>query len=224
MAERNIKKPRTRFKTVVSVLIAAVTVAGAFVTWRISVAGGKAEAADAQGLAAALNSANTAISVSTYLSNNLNFFFSYRQHLAAADLLEKQARVSGGAKRTTLMEAVRRERNVAAASRGYVDTDYLEFDPSDGREYFNGNRYWEAQMASERALRPLDEKPFFDGADRMRTRARELVDVTVALSAALFLFVGAMAVRRRTKYLLAVGATLVFLLSCAAAVMIEIYH
>ena len=69
MAERDIKKPRTRFKTVVSIFIAAVTVAGAIITWRIAVAGGKAEVADSQGLAAALNSANTAISVSTYLSS-----------------------------------------------------------------------------------------------------------------------------------------------------------
>jgi len=224
MAERNTKKPRTRFKTVVSILIAAVTVAGAMVTWRISAAGGKAEAADVQGLTAALNSANTAIAVSTYLSNNLNFYISYRQHLAAADLLEKQARVSVGAKRSGLMEAARRERNMAATSRGYVDADYLEFDPSDGREYFNGNRYWEAQMASERALKPLDEKPFFDSADRMREKARELVDVTIALSAALFLFVAAAAVRRRVKYLFAVAATLVFLLACTAAIMIEISH
>jgi hypothetical protein len=222
MAERNTKKPRTRFKTGVSILIAAVTVAGAFITWRISAAGGKAEAADAQGLTAALNSANTAIAVSTYLSNNLNFYISYRQHLAAADLLEKQARVSGGAKRSSLIEAARRERNMAATSRGYVDADYLEFDPSDGREYFNGNRYWEAQMASERALKPLDEKPFFESADRMRKKARKLVDVTIALSVALFLFVAATAARRRVKYLFAAAATLVFLLSCTAAVMIEI--
>jgi len=224
MAERNTQKPRTRFKTVVSVLIAAVTVAGAIITWRISEAGAKAESADAQGLTAALNSANTAISVSTYLSNNLNFYISYRQHLAAADLLEKQARVSGGAKRANLMETARRERNLAATSRSYVDVDYLEFDPSDGREYFNGNRYWETQMASERALRPLDEKPFFDSADRMRAKARELVDVAVALSAALFLFVAATAARRRVKYLFAAAATLVFVLSCTAAIMIEIYH
>jgi len=224
MAERDIKKPRTRFKTVVSIFIAAVTVAGAIITWRIAVAGGKAEVADSQGLAAALNSANTAISVSTYLSNNMNFYIAYRQHLAAADLLEKQARVSWGAKRSSLMDAEQHERNMAATSRGYVDADYLEFDPSDGREYFNGNRYWEAQMASERSLKPLDEKPFFDFADRLRKRARELVDVTVALSAALFLFVAATAVRRRVKYLFAVAATLVLLLSCAAAVMIEIAH
>jgi hypothetical protein len=222
MAERITKKSHTRFKTVVSVLIAAVTVAGAVTTWRISVAGGKAEAFDAQGLSAALNSANAAISVSTYLSNNLSFYISYRRHLAAADLLEKQARVSGGAKRSSLLEAARRERNMAATSRGYVDADYLEFDPSDGRESFNGNRYWEAQLASERALKPLDEKPSFESADAMRLKARKLVDVTIALSAALFLFVAATAVRRRVKYLFAAAAILVFLLSSTAAVMIEI--
>jgi len=225
MAERNPTKPRARFKAAVSVLIAAVTVVGAFIAWRVSVAAGRADSADAEGLEAALNSANASISVSTYLSNNLNFFIAYRQHLLAAELLDKQAQVSSSAARRSLLrESARLERNLAATKRNYIDADYLEFDPSDGREYFDGNRYWEAQLASERALKPLDEKPFFDRADRLRKKSRELAGVTVALGAALFLFVAAAVARRRLRYYFAAAATLIFALSCTAAVLVEIYH
>ncbi len=225
MTEKNPTKPRARFKTATSILIAAATVAGAFIAWRISAAAQRADSADAEGLAAALNSANASISVSTYLSNNLNFFIAYRQHLLAAELLEKQAQASPSpARRALLRESARLERNLAATKRNYIDPDYLEFDPSDGREYFDGNRYWEAQLASERALKPLDEKPFFDQADRLRKRCRELAAVTIALGASIFFFVAATIARRRLRYYFAAAATLVFVLSCTAAVLIELYH
>lgn len=223
MAGANPTNGQGRFLTVISVLIAAVTVVGALVAWRISVASVQATAADSQGLTAALNSAGASISVSTYLSNNLNFFVAYRRHLLAAELLEKQAqRLPGGARKSALLEAAREERNLAATNRNYVDADYLEFDTSDGREVFNGNRYWEAQLASEQALRPLEEKPFFERADHLRDKSRFLTGVTVALGAALFLFAAARITRERGKYFLAGAASVLFALSLAAAVIIEI--
>ncbi len=225
MAERNPHKPRAPFKTSVTILIAAVAVTGAFVAWRIAAASGKADAADAQGLAAALNSANTSISIATYLSNNLSFFKSYRQHLTAADLLEKQAKASPDpGRRLFLRDAARSERNIAATFRSYVDPDYLEFDPSDGSESFDGNRYWEAQLASERALKALDEKPFFAAADGFRSKARRLAAVTIALSAAVFLLAASAITRRRLRYYFAGLAALVFALSCVAAILVEVSH
>ena len=127
-------------------------------------------------------------------------------------------------RRSLLRESARLERNLAATKRKYIDADYLEFDPSDGREYFDGNRYWEAQLASERAVKPLDEKPFFDRADRLRKKSRELAAVTAALGATLFLFVAAAVARRRLRYYFAAAATLVFVLSSTAAVLVEVYH
>ncbi len=213
----------TRFKTSVTVMIAVVTVVGAIVTWSISAASGKADSADAQGLMAALNSANTAISVSTYLNNNLGFFVSYRQHLAAADLMEREAAALTDAfRKEALRQTARRERNLAATARGYIDSDYLEIDPSDGREYFNGNRYWDAQWASARAQMPLDEQPFFARADAGRTTCRRLGLTAVGLGAALFLFVASSTTRRRLRYVFAGAATLIFAVSGAAAVLVTI--
>jgi len=224
MGDTSVGRPRARFKTAVAIMIAAATVAGALVTWRISVEGGKADSADAQGLAAALNSANTAISVSTYLNNNLGFFVSYRQHLFSAELMEREAASPAAASRKeSLRQAARRERNLAATARAYIDADYLEVDPSDGREYFNGNRYWDAQWASARARMPLDEQPFFARADAGRRDCRRLALAMVGLGAALFLFVAShTAGRRRFRYLFAGAGMLLFLASGAAAVFVTL--
>lgn len=225
MADRNSPRPRAPFKTFIAVLMAAVTVAVAVVAWRISTASGRADAIDAEGLKAALNSANASIAAATYLSNNLDFFRSYRQHLTAAELLEKQAQASPDpGRRLSLGDAARSERNIASTYRSYIDADYLEIDPSDGSEFFNGNRYWEAQLASERALKPLDETPFFAAADGFRNRARRLAAVTVALSAAVFLLAASSITRRRIRYYFAGFASLVFALSCLAAILVEVSH
>jgi hypothetical protein len=225
MSVRPSRKTRAPFRTVVTILMAAVTAAGASIAWRISSASGRAEAADAEGLTAALNSANVSIATSTYLSNNIDFFKSYRQHLTAASLLEKQALATGDpGRRLSLRDAARRERNIAATFRSYIDTDYLEVDPSDGSEFFNGNRYWEAQLASERALKALDEKPFFGVADSFRGKARRLAGVTVALSLAVFLLAAATTTRRRARYYFAGLASLVFALCCLATILLEFSH
>jgi len=224
MGDTNVGRPRGRFKTAVAVMIAAATVAGALVAWRISVEGGKADSADAQGLAAALNSANTAISVSTYLNNNLGFFVSYRQHALAAELLEKEASsAASGARKESLRQDARRERSLAATARAYIDPDYLEVDPADGREYFNGNRFWEAQWADARARKPVDEQPFFARADARRAGCRRLALAMIGLGAALFLFVAANAsVRRRFRHLFAGLGMLLFLASGAFAVLVTL--
>ncbi len=219
----NVRKRRGLFLTSVTILIAAVTAFGAIVVWRISRASGRADAADADGLAAALNSANAAISVSTYLSNNLNFFVSYRDHLASAQLLDKQvAATADPVRRAILREAALDERNLAATARGYVDTDYLELDPATGAETFNGNRYWAAQTASEAALKPLDEKPFFAVADAFRAKARRLSALSVLLGAALFLLVAATVFRRWVRYLLAGLGAAAFVFSCVSVILTEI--
>ena len=212
------EKGRDRFKTVVSILIAAVTVVGALVAWRISVASGAAGSADSKGLSAALQGANAGITVSTYLSMNMGFFADYREHLEKAKLLEADAsKEADPSRRTSLREEAVRERNMAATARGYLDLDYLAIDPETSEEVFDGNRYWEAQWAEASAGQDLDETPFFAASDHARTRARALTGVTVGLGAALFLLTASTTVRSRVKYVLAASALPLFLGAVAAA-------
>jgi hypothetical protein len=211
------------FRTVVSILIATVTVVGAITAWRISVASNAASSFDSKGLSAALAGANAGITISTYLSMNMGFFADYREHLEKAKLLEMDASKEPDPERHAAMreEAVR-ERSLAATARGYLDSDYLSFDPETGEEVFDGNRFWTANWAEASTVQDLEEQPFFAQADRLRDKAWGLVIVTVALGAALFLFTAAITVRGRGKYVLAVCALPVFLGAVALAAVLEL--
>ncbi len=213
---------RDRLKTAVSILIATVTVIGALVGWRISVASGRAGAGDSRGLEAALHAANTGSTVSTYLSTNLSFFAEYREHAERAALLERDlaAEPSAGARKVLEDEALV-ERSLAATARAYVNADYIAIDPETGEEYFDGNRFWDAQWAETAVTQPLDPAPSFAHADESRARARNLTAVTVGLSAALFLLSVATVTRRRTRQILTAVAVPIVFAACIAVGVIE---
>ncbi len=216
------KKTHDRFRTVVSILIATVTVIGAVAGWRISVASGAAGAADSRGLHAALQSANTGVSVSTYLSTYLSFFAEYREHLDRATLIERDLTHESNAQRRKAMEAeALREHSLAATARGYVNADYISLDPDTGREYFDGNRFWDAQWAETAVTQDLDPAPSFAEADQARTKARGLTAAAVGLSVALFLLSAAtVAPRHRMKVLSAFAAPLI-VAACVAVGLLE---
>lgn len=221
--ETEDKKPHDRFRTAVSILIAAATVVGAAAAWRTSVASGAAGSADSKGLHAALQGANAAITVSTYLSMNLGFFADYREHLEKANLLEADAaKETDGARQASLREEAVRERNLAATARSYVDQDYLAIDPETGLEVFDGNRYWEAQWAEASAGQDLDEASFFAQADHTRTKARALTGVTVGLGTVLFLLTASTVAASRARYVLAGIAVPIFLGAVAAVAALEV--
>ncbi len=217
-------KPETqsRLKTAVSVLIATVTVIGAVVGWRISVASVAAGAADSRGLEAALHAANTGSSVSTYLSTNLSFFAEYQEHLERATLLDRDlAREPDAARQQSLEDEALRERSFAAAARGYVNVDYIEVDPETGAEYFNGNRFWDAQWAETAVTQALDPAPPFAEADQARAKTRGLTAVAVGLSIALFLLSAATVTSRRAMRILSAAAIPMVAAAAAAAVWLE---
>lgn len=220
--ETSVPAERARLKTAVSVLIATVTVIGALVGWRISVASGAASAADSRGLEAALHAANTGTSVSTYLSTNLSFFAEYQEHLERATLLERDlSREPNAARRQALEEEALRERSLATAARGYVNADYIEVDPDTGDEYFDGNRFWDAQWAETAVTQTLDPAPAFAQADRARVKTRSLTAVAVGLSLALFLLSAATVAPRRAMRLLSAAAVPIIVAAGVVVVVLE---
>ena len=218
-----VEQRRDLFRTAMSVLIATVTVVGALVGWRISVASGATGAADSKGLNAALQAANAGIGASTHLSMNLGFFATYREHLERATLLDRDAeREADAERRTLLLEDAARERNLAATARAYVDWDYVTTDPEANEGVFDGNRYWAASWAEAAASQDLDDQSSFARADRTRDKARGLTLVAVALSATLFLLTAAMVARRRATYLFAALAAPLLVCAVAAAIALEV--
>jgi hypothetical protein len=213
---------QSRLKTAVSVLIATVTVIGAVTGWRISVASGAAGAADSRGLEAALHAANTGSSVSTYLSTNLSFFAEYQEHLERATLLERDlAGEPDAARRQSMEDEALRERSLAATARGYVNADYIELDPETGAEYFNGNRFWDAQWAETAVNQTLDPTAAFAEADVARTKTRGLTAAVAGLSFALFLLAAATVAPRRAMQALTTVAIPIIVAACTVVVVLE---
>lgn len=215
---------KSNLKTVVSILIATATVAAALVGWRASIAGGAAGAADSRGLEAALHAANTGTSISTYLSGNLSFFAEYQEHLARAMGLGAACAAEADlARRGALAAEALRERTLAAASLAYVNADYIALDPSTGEEYFDGDRFWDAQWAEAAAAKPIDSAPAFAEADLARQKARGLTGATVGFAVGLFALAAATAASRRLMWILLGLAVPTLLAASALAAWFECF-
>jgi hypothetical protein len=102
-----------------------------------------------------------------------------------------------------------------------VNADYIAVDQETGEEYFDGNRFWDAQWAETAVTQTLDPAPSFAEADRARVKARDLTAVAVGLSVALFLLSAATVVRRRGMQVVAGVAVPMIAAACIAAGVIE---
>lgn len=212
-----------RLKIAIGILVATTTVLGALVGWRIAVASGEAGAGDSRGLQAVQQAANAGTSISTFLSTNLSFFAEYQEHADRAALVERAlAREADPQRRQALEAEALRERSLAAAARGYVNADYIAVDPESGAEYFDGNRFWDAQWAETAVTEDLNPVPSFARADQARTRARALTGVTLGFSIALFLLSAASVASPRRMRVLAALAVPCIVAACIAAGLLEV--
>lgn len=222
MIQSENDRAHARFKTYASLLIATVTLVGALVAWRISVATGAAGAADSDGLAAALQSADTSTHISTYLTGYLGFFADYRQHIDMAQLLEQDAAATTDASRQVALTAQAvAERNLAARAMASLDQDYVKTDTATGKQTFDADLYSTTQWAQARAQQDLDSAPYFARADVKRNKARGLVGVTVLFSAAILLLTASTTTHHWTKFILLGTAVPLFLTGVLAVVVLE---
>ena len=223
MTQAETDPKHERFKTYASLLIATVTLVGALVAWRISVSTGEAGGADSDGLAAALQSADTSTRISTYLTGYLGFFADYRQHIEMAELLEQDvARTTDAARQVALTEQAVAERNLAARDMAALDQDYVKTDPASREQTFAADLYWNNQWAQARAQQDLESGSYFAKADVKRNKARGLVGVTVLFSVALLLLTASTTTRHWTKFILLGTALPLFLLGVTTAFVLEL--
>jgi hypothetical protein len=206
-----------RIKTVVAVLLAAVTVMGAVVAWRAAVAGDEAGNADFSGLAATLNSEE---------ARALNSITGYEDLRAYTDYVRYNE--TGNALADALADAPEDEQ--AALERQMREAWDLATEIQDR---FFENRYVNADGTYDLA-RELDElwaddtldkdmfpEPHFTRSDRLRAKSTSLVSILIALGAALVLFTLANMLTKAIRYILVAGGTLILLGSVVAVIIIE---
>lgn len=225
MTDSKSDQAHERFKKAATLLIATVTLVGALVAWRISVATGAASGADAKGLAAVLQSADATTNISTNLTSDLTLFAAYDQHTELAQLLERDAKAATDVEQQAILnEQAMRESNIATSAIAQIDDlNYVKTDTATGRRTFDSQLYLATQLADAKALKNLDYGSEFANADVKRNKARGLVGVTVLFSAALFLLTASMTTRHWAKFVLLSVALPLFLIGLVAVCVLEIF-
>jgi hypothetical protein len=218
---------RQLFKTIVSVLIAAIAVIGAWVTWQATVLANDAGAENAAGLAATLNIEQSRTVNLTQLYQHYaayTTFARYRELGQQADadwrrLASLSMDQDTAPRLSWMLGDIETQRDyafdTASAGQYFFPTRYLEQDSS-----YNLRR--ESGEASAEAARQqdLNADQHFAKADDLRERSNGLVAVVIVQTLCLLLFTFAEILRSRLAYVAAGAGTLIMFGSIVAALII----
>jgi hypothetical protein len=207
-----------RLSLVNALLIALVTLIGAFVAWRASVASDNAGDAALAGLITTLNVQETLALNHTYLYENYRAYTAYTRYNALGDEIEADlAEVSAEAEAEVLDRQMREAWD--AAESFYFPREYLKRDGSYDTQRELGEALAEAARQSD-----LNPTPHFTEADQMQVKSNWLVVVITGLAAALLCFTIVESVQSSTlKYSLMGLGVVVMLIGIGATVAIEYY-
>ncbi|MCP4538114.1 MAG: hypothetical protein GY832_13315 [Chloroflexi bacterium] len=204
------------FQTVVAILIAIVTIMGAVLAWRASVAGDGAGDADFAGLNAVLNAEQT------LTLNNSEFFKHYRAYTSYAHRDGIQELVGQDPESSTDANLHHQQNEAASLAR----TNQLFFPPRylnrDG-SYAIQREFGEAWAEAGQSIDLFPESHFAE-ADQLRIKANWLVAIFIPLSLALFLYTlaeGAHPERQSLRYGMAAGGTAFLLITVIATIIVE---
>lgn len=209
-----------RLSTVVALLIAAVSVVGAIVAWRASVAGDGAGDADVAGIRATINLTETTALAAV---ESYGDYASYAEYLVQRELgraLERQiVELPADADETEFNDLKARlaetsDRTTAAAFA--FPNQFLNRDGSYGLHRQQSEFY--ADVGREKDLKP--DASFAEG-DALRGKTDRLLIALSVLAMALVFYTLIEAVSQRTRYILLVLGSAFFLAGAVGALLIE---
>ncbi len=197
----------SHFQTLMAIMIAAVTLIGALVAWRIALTTEAATDADFAGMQAVLAAEETQI------SNDVDLFRHYRAYTQYSVYSDLQSE---------LVDASASEiaEGSAATSQIFFPRRYLNRDGSYAIERQLGELW--AQASQDRDLNAM---PHFMEADLLRDKASQLTGIFILLTMSLFFYTSAEGIyheRRRLRYTLGSIGTVLLLVTVLAALLIEL--
>ena len=214
----NNDRASERFRTLLGVMIAIVTVIGAFVAWRSALAATEAGNADDAGIIAALNTQETNTLSDIVSSQHRTSYLEYWQHKQQIERLAEDGSLEnipegdpGGVVRQVTEAA-----DLATASKLFFPSRYLNPDGT-----YNATKERAETLAEEAQRRDMNAQQHFDEANQWRDKSLALVVSLVVLGIALWLFALAETIEHRIKYVLALGGLGFLLLGAGAALAIE---
>jgi hypothetical protein len=194
-------EPTNRLELVNALLIALVTLIGAFVAWRASVASDNAGDAALAGLTATLNAQETEALNNTLLYEDYRAYTAYTRYNTLGDEIETDLANVSDQTEAEILDRQMREAWDAAESF-YFPHEYLRRDGS-----YDTQRQLGEAMAEAARQQDLNPEPHFTEADQMQAKSNWLVGVITILAAALLCFTLVEGINRSAvKYgLMAVG-------------------
>lgn len=215
------EKENNRLSTLVALLIAAVSVTGAVVTWRASVSADGAGDADVAGVRATINLTETnALSSVKGYSDYASFVDYYKYRETTAQLEKELSELPEDAteeQAAALNNELADTNDLSVASSMAFPNDYLNRDGTYALSRQTGE--YVANAARERDINP---QPSFDEADALRSHTNRLLITLSVLVVALVFYTLIEAVdSTNLKYLLLVAGTGIFLAGTIGAYLVE---
>ncbi len=209
-----------RMETVVAVLIALVTVIGAVVAWRASVAGDGAGDADFAGLRASLNAEETRALNAVNAYEHYAAYTTYWRNNRLGDALaaDIDAGNTASEEEAYLLDRQRAEAyDLADANQDLFPNRYLNRDGTYGLARETGEAW--ADAAREKDLYP---DPRYAEADQLRAKANQLLGTITILGLALVVFTLVETVAGKLKLGFIALGTLLAVGGAVAAVLLEL--
>lgn len=206
-----------RFTTLVAIMIALVTVIGAVVAWRASVAEDASGDADYAGLRAAINAEETrAINAATAYAQ-YGSYVTYQRNSALGDLIAEDMALAATDDELLILNSQRADaHDTAIATERLFQQRFLNRDGTYSVERQMGEMW--ADAVRQRDLNP---EPQFAEADRLSDKSSALLATVGVLALALVCYTLIEAVDSRLRYVLFAAGTLLALGSTVAAIMLE---
>ena len=210
-----------RFKTWVAVLIAIVSIAGAALAYRITIASGNAADADVSGIVSSVNIHQARVASEADLYRDLQAYLQVRIHdlLGGSLIDERDLHPASDPVQSRLWDEGWTETFVAEAYLDQIDLrpEYLHPDGS-----YDEQAYLDIQAAESALASDLNREGHFSEADRLRSKVQLLVGVALILSLTLFFYTLAEIVDHRVKWLFLILGTGFFAIALMAGLAIEL--
>jgi len=215
-------KSDERFKTVVAVLIAIVSLAGAILAWRISTVDSEAADADVSGIVSIVSWQQARVASEADMYRNLRTYLRVRIHDLLSDGLTRERDLYP-------LEDPNRDR---LWDEGWLETfvaeEYLdqvtirpEYIRPDGS--YDGQAAQDIDMASWSLTSDFDPQGrYFTQADRMRVKVRWLMGLALFLSTSLVFYTLAEVITHTVKYVFLILGTGILILSLVALPLMEV--
>ncbi len=211
-----------RFKTLVAILIAVVSIAGALLAWRAAVAGSGASDADVRGTVSIIHRNQALVASEADMYRNLAAYLQVRIHdtLSRNLIADSERRAADDPKRIPLWDEGWTEIFVAEAYLEEVNIrpEYVRPDGS-----YDGRAAQDIDMAQRALSTDFDPQGrHFAHADLLRARMHWLIGLALVLSVALFCYTLATVIQRRLKYVFFALGSAIFALVIVGAIIVEL--